>query len=287
MRAPGSTVLGISIKHALTHARQALSGTSPSPEPDARALLQHCLHREQAWLITHADSALSEAEERRYMDCIVRRQRGEPVAYITGCKEFWSLDLMVTRQVLIPRPETEHLVEHALRHIPAEASWRIADLGTGSGAVALAIAAERPGCEVLATDVSAEALNVGTANAEHLGVNNLRFELSDWFEQLTGRRFHMIVSNPPYIPDSDPCLIDLAFEPAAALRAGPDGLDALALIGTHAGHNLEPGGWLIVEHGCDQQEAVEKIFHDNGFEHIICHHDHAGLPRVTECRTKR
>lgn len=275
-----------SLKQHLHHAGNLLKASSDSPELDARILLQYCLQRNQAWLIAHADETLPLPQEQRYLDQIERRAGGEPVAYITGRKEFWSLMLKVCDTVLIPRPETEILVERALLRIPEQAPWRIADLGTGSGAVGLAIAKERPHCRVTATDNSISALEVAAGNAGRLGIHNVEFCGGDWLDAMVGRTFEMIVSNPPYIANEHPCLADggLAHEPRPSLQAGAGGLDALTAIGAQAGNRLRRHGWLLLEHGYDQQHALERLLREHGFDLIACHKDHAGQPRVTECR---
>jgi release factor glutamine methyltransferase len=217
---------------------------------------------------------------------LARRQRGEPVAYITGTREFWSMELNVTPATLIPRPETELLVEKTLEHIPCDAALAIADLGTGSGAVALAIAKERPRCRVIATDSSPAALDVASSNAEKFGLTNIEFREGDWFAPLAGDTFDMIVSNPPYIRAGDPHLKqgDLRFEPATALVSGDDGLDAIRHITRHAREFLKPGGWLLFEHGWDQADAAGEILRRQGYRDIVSHADLAGHARVTACR---
>lgn len=275
-----------SIKEALTEAKTRLAGASASANLDAEVLMQHCLGNNLGWLITRGDEPLGEEDSQRFNAYVERRQKGEPVAYITGYKEFWSLYLRVNEAVLIPRPETEHLVEHALKHIPESGAWQILDLATGSGAVAIAIAKERPRSRITATDISPISLRVAAENANGLGIHNTRFILSDWFAALNGQTFDLIVCNPPYVTDDDPCLgkSELKFEPVLALQAGQLGLDALSMIGAQAQTHLQRNGWLLVEHGCDQQQQVASIFKTNGFEDITCHLDYASKPRITECR---
>lgn len=237
--------------------------------------------------MAHGNALLPVQAGYRFRSCVERRRAGEPVAYIIGRKEFWSLNLLMSPAVLIPRPETEHLVEHALEKIPPSAACQILELGTGSGAVALAIAKERPRCQVTATDISPAILRLAAENAERLEARNVQFTLSDWFAALSGQTFDIIVSNPPYVADDNPCLREtsLAFEPVQALRAGPEGLNALSSIAANARCHLRQSGWLLVEHGHDQQLEVASMLKTNGFGDIICHVDYAGQPRVTACRT--
>ena len=272
------------INAALANAKLQLQGSSSTAELDARILLQHCLDKDPAWVMSRAEENITEPYVECFNEYIDRRQRGEPVAYITGCKEFWSLNLAVNKGVLIPRPESEHLVECALAHLPKHEHRQVVDLGTGSGAIGLAIAKERPRCEIIATDVSPNALKVAAANADRLGVQNIRFALSDWFDALAGRAFDLIVCNPPYVAENDSCFRtgDLAHEPVQALCAGPDGLGALSVVAARARGYLRNGGWLVLEHGATQAKTVKQLLLKAGFKHITCHRDYAGLPRVTE-----
>ena len=271
------------IKAALADAKSQLQGSSSTAELDARILLQHCLAKDTAWVMSRGEECLTEPYAKCFNAFIQRRQQGEPIAYITGCKEFWSLNLVVDEGVLIPRPETEHLVECALAHLPEHEHRQVVDLGTGSGAIGLAIAKERSMCEIIATDVSPHALEVAAANAARLELQNIRFTLSDWFDALAGP-FDLIVCNPPYIAENDPCFRtgDVAHEPVQALCAGIDGLDALSVVAARAGEHLRHSGWLVLEHGATQGETVEQLLRRAGFKHITCHRDYAGLPRVTE-----
>ncbi len=277
---------GMTCKDSMRYGSQQLDGHSPTAALDARVLLSHVLRKDEAWLIAHDSEIIEVDHSIRYAELLARRRRGEPVAHITGSREFWSLQLAVSPSVLIPRPETELLVELALRRIPADADWRIADLGTGSGAVALAIAIERPRCQVIATDRSHGALQLAKRNARELGIGNVAFVAGSWCLPLAALGFELIVSNPPYVADDDPHLRegDLVYEPPLALRAGPSGLDALAVIAAQAREILTAPGWLLVEHGFGQQSTVAKLLTEAGGRDILCHRDHAGLPRVTECR---
>jgi release factor glutamine methyltransferase len=270
----------------LQNAAAALAESSPSPRLDAEVLAMHITGLTRTALITRAGEALSTEQEARLGELIERRRKGEPVAYLTGTREFWSLELTVTPDVLIPRPETELLVEQALARIPADAAWRIADLGTGSGAIALAIASERPHCRVIATDASPAALAVARGNARRLGIGNVEFLEGEWFAPLAGLTFDLIVSNPPYIATADSHLMqgDVRFEPRAALVSGGDGLDAIRLIAVHASAHLQPGGRLLLEHGYDQATAVRAMLGMNGLTDITSFADLAGHARVTAGR---
>lgn len=234
-------------------------------------------------LITRAHDPLAAAHEQQLEQLLDRRARGEPVAYLTGRREFWSLELTVTPDVLIPRPETELLVEQALARIPLDAAWTIADLGTGSGAVALALARERPRCTIIATDASTAALAVARRNAQQLGIGNVEFRHGDWLAPLAGLSFDLIVSNPPYIPDNDPHLSqgDVRFEPRAALTAGADGLDAIRIIATDARRHLRRDGLLLLEHGFDQAAGVRSVLTGHSYAAVSTCPDLLGLPRVT------
>lgn len=249
---------------------------------EAEVLLCHALERSRSWLFAHGD-AVPDSTSRRWFDALVaRRVVGEPVAYLTGRRGFWTLDLAVTPDTLIPRPETECVVELALERIASSASVAIADLGTGSGALALAIAASRPRTRVLATDRSVTALAVARLNAGALAIANVEFREGDWFEPLAGMRFAMVVANPPYIADSDPHLSqgDLRHEPLSALASGRDGLDDIRRIVADAPAHLEPGGWLLLEHGFDQGPAVRGLLAAAGFIEVATALDLGGRDRV-------
>lgn len=258
---------------------------------EAAILLAHVLGVDRAWLIAHGGDRLRPDAATRFDALVARRAAGEPVAYLVGRRGFHALELAVSPAVLIPRPETELLVECALARMPIDAALDVVDLGTGSGAIALAIAAARPRARVLATDVSAAALDVARANAARLGLSNVAFAQGPWWMALAGRRFDLVVSNPPYLAEDDPHLEagDLRFEPRAALAAGPDGLDALRVIAAGAPAHLAAGGWLLVEHGRDQGPAVRTLFAEAGLGAITTHRDLEGRDRVTEgaAREKR
>ena len=250
---------------------------------DAEWLLAHALDRPPGWLWAHADDAVEAAARERFEALLSRRAAGETVAYLTGTQGFWSLDLRVTPATLIPRPETERLVELALVRLPADAPCRVADLGTGSGAIALAIARERPMAAVVATDASKAALAVAVANAQRNGIDNMWFRRGDWCEALGRERFDLIASNPPYIALGDPHLDqgDLRHEPPDALASGDDGLDAIRRIVRDAPAHLAPAGWLLLEHGHDQGEAVRALLLAAGFTDVATEPDLEGRDRVT------
>lgn len=250
---------------------------------DAELLLAHCLGRSRAWLYAHADQAVDEQQATAYAGLVKRRMGGEPVAYVCGQSGFWSLDLRVTADTLIPRPETELLVELVLSCLHPGQPADVLDLGTGSGAIALAVASERPVCAVTAVDASAAALAVAAGNAGRLKLGNVVFVHGDWYAGLGDRRFDAIVSNPPYIADGDPHLDrgDLRFEPPSALASGPDGLNDIRRIVAGAHRHLRPGAWLLVEHGWNQAEAVRALFAQAGFAEITTRQDLEQRDRVT------
>jgi release factor glutamine methyltransferase len=266
----------------LQDARGSADPTLDAPL-DARILLAHVAALPQARLKSHPEQPVSARAAREYRALLERRAAGEPVAYLTGRREFWSLELAVTPEVLIPRPETELLVERALA-LGAPADARIADLGTGSGAIALALARERPRWRVTATDRSAAALAVAAANAQRLGLGAVEFRLGSWFEALSGSRFDLIISNPPYVAADDPVLTSptLVCEPRQALTPGNDPLVSLRLLAREAPAHLASGGWLLLEHGHDQGPAVRHALVLAGFAHVRSHHDLAGHERMTE-----
>ena len=250
---------------------------------DAELLLLHLIKQPRSWLIGHADEVLAPALAARYSELIDRRVAGEPVAYLTGRRGFWTLDLEVTPDTLIPRPETELLVEVALERLPQDVPCSVADLGTGSGAVALAIALERPLSRMVATDASVQALAVAQRNAARHAIGNVAFVQGDWLEPLMEQRFHLIVSNPPYIEADDPHLVngDLRFEPVSALASGRDGLDDIRKIVSDARAHLHPGGWLLIEHGWNQGAAVRLLFAAAGYAGVFTEPDLEARERVS------
>ncbi len=247
---------------------------------DARALLAHALHRPPVWLYAHGDEPIDDASLQRFEALLARRIDGEPVAYLIGRRGFWTFDLMVSPHTLIPRPETEQLVELALTRASAEPGLRMADLGTGSGAIALAVKHAQPGATVTATDVSPAALGVARANARRLGLD-VEFIEGSWWLAVPQRRFDLVLSNPPYIAAGDEHLAALGHEPALALTPGGDGLDALRCIVAGAVAHLEPSGWLLLEHGFDQADAVQALLREHGFAGIQTRRDLAGQPRCS------
>jgi len=248
---------------------------------DARALLREVLGRSDAWLIAHGDEALTDAQSRQYAALVARRTAGEPVAYILGRREFHGRDFAVTPATLIPRPETEMLVELALQRAPQ--GGRALDLGTGSGCIGLTLAAERPDLQVTLVDASAEALDVARCNAQRWAPANTLLLQGDWLSALGERRYDLIVSNPPYVADGDTHLAqgDLRFEPRAALASGADGLDAIRRIVAGAPGHLEPGGWLLIEHGYDQHAACTALLQQAGLRDVFSARDLAGILRVS------
>ena len=269
------------VRELLANAAAQLPGEAARRE--AALLLQHVLGVGDAWLVAHADAAVAATDVAQYQGLIERRAHGEPVAYLTGSRGFHALELRVNPGVLIPRPETEVLVELALQRIPVDADCAVADLGTGSGAIALAIAHARPHAHVLATDVSEVALEVARGNAERLRIGNVEFRQGNWCAALGTARFAVIASNPPYVAAGDPYLHegDLRFEPPLALSPGIDGLSAIRSIVRDARRHLQPRGWLLVEHGFEQGEGVREIFAAHGYAEVFTERDLEGRERVT------
>lgn len=249
---------------------------------DAQLLLLHALQRpahDRAWLLAHDTDAIEAVANARFLGLCQRRIAGEPCAYLTGSKEFFGLTLSVDARVLVPRPDTETLVEWALACIDAQARPRVVDLGTGSGAIALAIKAARPAALILAVDASADALQVARANAQRLALP-LDFLHGSWFGPVRGR-FDLVVSNPPYIAAEDAHLASLVHEPLQALASGPDGLDDIRLLVQQAPEHLEAGGWLLLEHGYDQAAAVRTLLAQAGFLNVQSRTDLAGIERCS------
>jgi release factor glutamine methyltransferase len=273
----------------LEHGIRRLTGCTEAPRLDAELLLAHALTIGRARLKSHPEELQTAAQADHYAALLSRRAAGEPVAYIVGYKELWSLRLAVTPAVLVPRPETELLVERALDLRPM-ASGRIVDLGTGSGAIALALASERPQWTVFATDASASALEIARFNAATLGLTSVHFLEGSWFEPLAGERFDIILSNPPYVAADDPALLQptLRYEPKTALTpldsSRNDGLVDLHAIIRGAPAHLERGGWLLLEHGATQAADVARELVVRGFRHVRSHRDLAGHERMTEAQ---
>lgn len=272
------------IDTALLDATDRLRSASDSPRLDAELLLARALDVSRSYLFAHPEDLMDAGAIARFGKSVGQRLDGVPLAYLTGEKEFWSMALLVSRATLVPRPETELLVEQALQRIPRRAEMRVLDLGTGSGAIALAIARERPACTVIATDISAEALAVARENARRLLLGNVDFRCGDWLQAVSGECFELAVSNPPYIADDDPHLPALRHEPRRALAAGGDGLDAIRTLALATGSVLAPGGELLLEHGANQAEAVTALLSEAGWSGITTLQDAGGLPRVTTAR---
>jgi release factor glutamine methyltransferase len=235
---------------------------------------------DRAWLLAHCDEVLNFETQERYLDFLQRRAGLEPLAYITGVKEFFGLQLHIDRRVLDPRPETETLVEWALTCLADTLEPHIADLGTGSGAIALALKHSLPSAQVTAVDASADAISVASANAQSLGLEIATF-VGNWCAPLTDQSFDLIVSNPPYVADGDTHLAQLTHEPLSALVAGKDGLDDLRQIVAQAVRHLKPGAWLLLEHGFDQAQAVQDLLANQGFISVQSRQDLAGILRCT------
>jgi release factor glutamine methyltransferase len=266
------------LRHVLAEATHRIGDRA-----DAEVLLAYALSKPRSWLIAHANDEFPPEHAAAYKLLVEQRAAGKPVAYLTGQRGFWSLDLEVTPATLIPRPETELLVELALQCLPAGAECSVLDLGTGSGAIALAIASERPRACIVATDASSEALAVAQRNARRYRLDKVSFAHGDWFAPLADRRFDVIVSNPPYIESGDPHLQqgDLRFEPMRALASGTDGFDDIRSIVRDAGAHLVPGGWLLFEHGWNQGGVSRALLSDGGFVEVSTERDIEGRDRVS------
>lgn len=267
----------------LLAAAAARLAASDAARLEVERIMAAALERPRSWLYAHGDAVPGAAQAARFAELVERRAAGEPLAYLIGSQGFWTLDLTVTPDVLIPRADTERLVELALQRIDPRVSTRVADLGTGSGAIALALASERPLAQVTATDASAAALAVAQDNARRLGLANVAFVQGDWTEALGAERFDLIASNPPYIRAGDPHLArgDLRHEPPAALASGDDGLDAIRTIVARAPAHLQRGGWLLLEHGYDQGAAVRALLEVAGMIEIDTARDIEARDRVS------
>jgi len=274
----------ITIESVLSDAARKLAGVSESPRLDAETLLAWVMDSTRSHLFTHPERELQNQPATEFSNALDRRAKGEPIAYITGSKEFWSLKLKVSHDTLVPRPETETLVEQALHLIPQDRPCRVLDLGTGSGAIAIAIASERPKSKVDAVDTSNAALKIARENAILHKLPNISFLQGNWTEPVVNQTFDFVVSNPPYVRDDDPALDKLQYEPRASLAAGPDGLDAIRQIAEVVGKVLAKNGTLLLEHGADQLDAVAAVLQDNGWTDIDCFKDLAGQPRVSTAR---
>ena len=281
--APVAGNQAVTVTQALAQSRTALEAVSGTARLDAEVLLAEVLGWSRSRLLAHPGASLDPARARRFEALMERRRGGEPIAYITGRREFWSLEFTVTPDTLVPRPETEHLVEAVLGVVPPDDAATIADVGTGAGAVAVALARERPRSFVLGSDRSPAAVAVARANAARLGAGNVSFIVADACAALAQGRWSVIVSNPPYVAEGDPHLAtgDVRFEPRAALVAGPRGLAMLETLARQGPARLTGGGWLVLEHGRDQGPAVRALLAGAGLGTIETLHDLAGNERVT------
>lgn len=276
----------MTISALLKQGQQALSD-SKSARLDAQILLCKVLNVDRSYLYRSSEKTVSHDIKEQFLSCLEQRRRGIPVSHLTGHREFWSLDLKVNEHTLIPRPETEQLVEAALDIIRTHDVSRILDLGTGSGAIAIAIATElskmQRASQITATDISDLALTVAQDNIQRHKLKNIRLIQGDWYQSVVGQSFDLIVSNPPYIACQHPCLQegDVQYEPLLALSSGMDGLDAIHILITHAPEHLIYKGWLIFEHGYDQKKAVQQLLNNVGFQNIHTLKDFAGHDRIT------
>ena len=272
-----------SVTALLDQAYQQLAAVSDSALLDAEVLLCHCLNKNRSFIRAWPEHQLTDQQAAEFQDLIAQRQQGVPVAYLTGEREFWSRSFKVNPDVLIPRPDSELLIELSLDLLPANQANKIIDLGTGSGILAITLAAERSTSQVIACDLSPAALRTAQANAQQLQIDNVSFLTSNWFSAITDRDFDLVISNPPYIDQHDPHLQqgDVRFEPDSALISPENGLQDIRLLADQARQHLKIGGYLLIEHGYDQQTAVQALFKRFNYQQITTHPDYAGNPRVT------
>lgn len=275
----------MTVQSALAHGKKCLVEDTEGVRA-AEILLQHALSVSRSFLYAHTEQSLSLEHSLHYQTLIQQRQQGVPIAYLTGHRSFWTFDLTVTPDTLIPRPETELLIEQVLALADAKHQYTVLDLGTGSGAIALALAAERPHWQITACDQSTKALQIAQHNAQQLPINTIQFIRSDWFQALPQQQFDIIVANPPYLANKDPHLQqgDLRFEPQSALVSGQDGLDDLRIIIQNGCHYLNKHGLLIVEHGFEQGSAVHELFAQSGYRKIQSGQDWQGHFRTCSGR---
>ncbi len=269
----------MNIEQALAYGREQLT-SSPTPDVDSSVLLRYVLDCTQTYLLTWPDKPINEQQQNQFEQFLIQRQQGQPVAYITGERGFWSLDLEVTKDTLIPRPDTELIVSLALEKLTVSAT--VIDIGTGTGAIALALASELPQTQIVACDFSWPALLVAQKNATKNDITNVHFVHADWLTAFAENSVDLIVSNPPYIEQNDPHLQqgDVRFEPITALTSGADGLDDIRLIIQQAIHCLKPQGWLLIEHGYHQSQQVQTLLKQAGFEDVNAFQDFGGNDRV-------
>ncbi|AJC50373.1 SAM-dependent methyltransferase [Coxiella endosymbiont of Amblyomma americanum] len=270
----------MTIKKLLDNIIQKLSQCSETARLDAEILVGAVLEKSRADLLAHPEVVLTTKQQRQIMRHVERRLFGEPIAYILGKKEFWSLSLVVTSDVFIPRPETEILVEHVLKLLPKDKKIQLADLGTGSGAIALALATECPNWHIDAVDISPKALKIAKTNVEHYKIKNVNFYLGKWCKILPRHNYHAIVGNPPYISNKYNYFQKLKYEPKEALFSGPDGLSDIKIIIEKAKNYLSVGGWLLLEHGFDQTKKLVAFMQNIGYQNIRDYPDLSGLPRM-------
>lgn len=273
----------MNIEQALKQGVAQLSKTSPSPRIDTEVLLCFSMNKSRTFLMAYPEIQIGEQTQETFQELVRKRQAGWPIAYLTQSREFWSLPLYVTEDTLIPRPETELLVEIILEKLKDIPSARVLELGTGSGAIALAIASEKPNWQIQAVDISSRALQVAKKNAENLNIKNIRFSQSNWFDNINKQTFDAIVSNPPYIAEDDSHLSqgDVTFEPITALTSGKTGLEDIETITSESKCFLNKNGLLLLEHGYDQKEHVHQIFTEKGFQSIECKKDYQGNDRIS------
>ncbi|VAW51490.1 Peptide chain release factor N(5)-glutamine methyltransferase [hydrothermal vent metagenome] len=273
----------MNIQQALEQADYELCNASPSATLDAQVLLTHVLHCNTAHLLAWPEKELNKKQTSNFLSLVKQRQSGKPVAYLTGFREFWSLNFLVNDSTLIPRPETETLIEFVLNKFTDKKSFKLIDMGTGTGAIAISIGKEKPDWIITASDVSTDALELAKKNAKHHHTNNIAFTQSNWFENINTTDFDIIISNPPYIAENDPHLKqgDVRFEPQSALTSGKTGMDDIHHLCQHAKDYLASGGWLIVEHGYNQNQLVANCFAENDFTQIKQSQDLSGHTRMT------
>ena len=274
----------MNIKNIMSDLSVKLSKVSSSPELDSEILLMKALRVSRAYLYTYNEKVIPDSKKKLLEELVNRRMNKEPIAYILGKKEFWSRDFYINQHTLIPRPESEMLVELIIKANARKKISSILELGTGSGCISVSLAKELSHSQIVSTDICAKALEVANKNAQHYCVNNISFIKSDWFNKLDNQKFDCIVSNPPYIREDDPYLSELTFEPSKALVSGDDGLEAIEIISSNAAEYLSPEGKIFIEHGKDQKKEIQKIFELNNWRDIICHRDYGGLPRITTAK---
>lgn len=276
--------MATTLAKALATGQRQLTAENNDASFEAELLLAHAINQDRVWVFTHPERILSRVNERRYSGLLARRIKGEPIAYLLGYRDFYKHRFVVNSHTLIPRPETELLVERVLELTDADQPFQLLDLGTGSGVIGVSIAAMRPNSVVVATDVSEHALGVARLNADRLKTANIEFRAGSWFSPTPGQRFDLVVSNPPYVEDGFDGVsgTDLQFEPPNALLAGTDGLDALQAIAAGLPDALYPGGRVLLEHGASQSYAVSVLLQAHGLRVITCHKDMAGHERLTE-----